>query len=270
MRPSALIAFTRPAAMSAPEWPPRAPASVTWSPTLPGATGSGGSASRTKVWMLPAHPTVIVPCSSPPSRFTSSRPARRPGSSAFAPSRPCSSETVKRSSSGPCSTVSSSPTAIAAATPMPLSAPSVVPLAATQPSSRTTSIGPVRGSCGLSGSRSQTMSRCDCSTTVGPSSRPADGGTRTTTLPSASSSVANAERRAHSSTCSRTCSSCFGGRGIRVSSRKRVHTSAGSRSARAPLRVTPTDVRPRLPPPARPPGARRVACGARLPSARAR
>ena len=77
------------------------------------------------MWSLPAQPTVSA-SSLVPSRLTSRRPETRDGSSAFAPSRPCSSETVKRSSSGPWAIPGSSATASAAATPMPLSAPSVV------------------------------------------------------------------------------------------------------------------------------------------------
>ncbi len=80
---------------------------------------------------LPAQPTVSA-SSLVPSRLTSRRPVTSEASSAFAPSRPCSSDTVKRSSSGPWAISGSSATASAAATPMPLSAPSVVPSATTQ------------------------------------------------------------------------------------------------------------------------------------------
>jgi hypothetical protein len=52
----------------------------------------------------------------PPSRLSRSRPDTSDGSSAFAPTRPCSSETVNSSSSGPWATSGSSATAIAPAT----------------------------------------------------------------------------------------------------------------------------------------------------------
>ncbi len=220
--------------MSPPECPPRTPDTVTATVSHPSGTGSGTSARRTNVWALPAQPTVSAPLLVP-SRFTSSVPRTSDGSSAFAPSRPCSSDTVKSSSSGPCATSGSSAIAIAAATPIPLSAPSVVSRARTQSSSRTTSIRPSRGSLGLSGSRSQTMSRWDWRTTVGASSRPSLAGTRTTAFPSASTAVSSPCSAAQASTWARTSSSCFGGRGMRVSARKCVQIPRGSSSASVPL-----------------------------------
>ena len=84
---------------------------------------------------------------------------------------------------------------------------------------------------GCSGSRSQTMSRCDWRTTVGAPSRPAEAGTRTTTLPSRPRRASKPRAAAQARTCSRAGSSCFDGRAIRVSSAKRSQTSAGSRPA---------------------------------------
>ncbi len=236
-RPSALIALTRPFAMSPPEWPPRAPDTATSSIVQPAGTGSGGSSSRVNTCVLPAHPIVIA-VSLVPSRLRSRRPDTRPGSSAFAPSRPCSSDTVKSSSSGPCTTSGSSAAAIAAATPMPLSAPSVVSGAITQPPSTTTRMRPARGSYALSGSRSQTMSRCAWRTTVGAASRPAEAGTRTTRLPSASTAVSKPRPLAQTATCSRAAASSFGGRAILVSSENRSHTPAGSSPASTSTALT--------------------------------
>ncbi len=177
--------------------------------------------------MLPAQPTV-KPSSLVPSRLTRSRPATSEASSSLAPVRPCSSETVKRSSSGPCGSSGSSDTASAAATPIPLSAPSVVPSARTQSPSTRTSMRPSRGSNGLAGSRSQTMSRWAWRTTTCALSRPEEAGTRTTTLPSSSTVASRDRAAAHASTCARACPSAFDGRGISVSSKKRSQTSAGS------------------------------------------
>ena len=145
-RASALIAFVLPRAMSAPECPPLAPESCDrrGRTSRPERT-SGRSGRRVNVCALPAQPTVIE-ASLVPSRFTRRRPVTSAGSSAFAPSSPCSSDTVRRSSSGPCESAGSSAAAIAPATPMPLSAPSVVPSASTQSPSRATWIRPSRGS----------------------------------------------------------------------------------------------------------------------------
>ncbi len=110
------------------------------------------------VSVLPAHPTVSFPSSSL-SRLTRTVPVTNFGSSPFAPSRPTSSATVMRSSRGPWRFDSSSTSAIIAAIATPSSAPSVVPFAVSQSPSRASSIRPSAGSFGLSGSRSQTMSR---------------------------------------------------------------------------------------------------------------
>ena len=228
-----MIAFTRPAAMSAPECPPRAPESFTRS--VGSAPPPYVSGSLIDVWSLPAQPTVTA--SLAPSRLTSSRPDTSAASSAFAPSSPCSSETVRSSSSGPCATAGSSASASASATPMPLSAPSVVPSARTQSSSTWTSIRPSRGSNRLSGSRSHTMSRCAWRTTTGAASRPDVAGTETTTFPSASVAVATPRSAAQARTCCCTCSSAFDGRAMRVSSEKRSQTSAGSSPASGELTV---------------------------------
>ena len=232
-----MIAFTRPRAMSPPEWPPRAPDSSTSRTSRTSGTGERSSRSRVNVCQLPAHPMVIA-LSLVPSRLRSSRPATSDASRFLAPSSPCSSDTVKSSSSGPCATSVSSATASAAATPMPLSAPRVVPFATTQSPSTTTSSRPSRGSYGLSGSRSHTMSRCAWRTTVGPRSRPAELGTCTTTLPSSSTADSKRRSAAQRRTCSRASASCFGGRAISVSSEKRAQTPAGSRPVNALISAT--------------------------------
>ncbi len=185
-----------------------------------------------------------MPASLVPSRLSRMRPETSAGSSAFAPSSPCSSDTVKRSSRGPCAISGSSAAAIAAATPIPLSAPSVVPSASTQSPSRTTLIRPSRGSYGLDGSRSHTMSRCAWRTTVCAPSRPDEAGIWTTTFPAASTSDAKPRSPAQPNTCARAASSCFGGRGIRVSSRKCSQTRRGSSCVR-PLVTAAASVRRR-------------------------
>jgi hypothetical protein len=57
-------------------------------------------------------------------------------------------------------------------------------------------------------------------TTVGAWVRPSEAGTRTTTFPVLSTSEPKLRLAAQARTCARTLSSCFGGRGIRVSARK--------------------------------------------------
>ena len=195
------------------------------------AVGKGVGRERRRVNVArPAQPTVIEP-SLVPSRLTSSPAVTSPGSSALAPPSPCSSETVKSSSSGPCAISASS---AAPARPRPrfrCRRRSVVPSASTQSSSRTTWIRPSRGSYGLSRSRSQTMSRCAWRTTVGRGVATREAGTRTTTFPAASTAREPVPRFAHARTCARAASSCFGGRAIAVSSSKRPQTSRGSSSA---------------------------------------
>ena len=163
--PSALIAFTRPAvdvgarvaASCAGELDHAARASSA-------ATGSGASASRRNVWSLPAQPTVIA-SSLVPSRLTSSRPDDERRVERLRAVEPLllghGEEELERAVRERRPRRSPAPRA----TPMPSSAPSVVPSAATQSPSTTTPMRPSRGSYGLSGSRSHTMSRCACRTT---------------------------------------------------------------------------------------------------------
>ena len=167
--------------MFVPECPPRPPLTVTASVTASDSTGSRFEAIRIHVSVLPAQPTVSL-ASSSLSRLMRIEPSIRPPSRPFAPSRPTSSATVISSWSGPCGSEASSTSAIIAAIATPSSAPSVVPLAVSQSPSISSSIRPSAGSFGLSGWRSQTMSRCPCSTTVGADSRPSVAGTSKTRL----------------------------------------------------------------------------------------
>ena len=215
-RPSTLIAFDRPYAMFIPECPPRPPLTVTARETAPAAGASRGASIRIQVSVLPAQPTVSFPSSSL-SRLTRTEPVTSAGSRAFAPSRPTSSATVIRSSSGPCGRDSSSTSAIIAAMATPSSAPSVVPSAFSQSPSRTSAMRPSAGSLGLDGSRSQTMSRWPCSTTVGADSRPCVAGTRMTRLRPASCWSSKPRSAAQARTCSITGSSWREGRAMRVS-----------------------------------------------------
>ena len=64
-----------------------------------------------------------------------------------------------------------------------------------------------------------------------PSSRPGDAGTRTTTFPSASARASSPRAAAQARTYSRAGPSCFEGREMRVSSKKRSQRSAGSSPA---------------------------------------
>ena len=184
-RPSTLTAFERPSWMLVPECPPRPPLTVTASVTASPSAGSRFEATRIHVSVLPAQPTVSL-ASSSLSRLTRIEPSISPPSSPFAPSSPTSSATVISSWSGPCGSEASSTSAIIAAIATPSSAPSVVPLAVSQSPSISSSIRPSAGSFGLSGWRSQTMSRCPCSTTVGADSRPSVAGTSKTRLRAAS------------------------------------------------------------------------------------
>src|SRR5262245_11128911 len=219
--------------MSAPEWPPRPPATETTSVLEPSAAGVRSSRRRTHASVLPAQPTVRWPSSSL-SRLRSTEPETRAGSRLLTPSSPTSSATVMRSSSGPCRSESSSASAIIAAIATPSSAPSVVPRALSQSPWRTSSILPSAGSFGLAGSRSQTMSRCPWTTTVGALSRAAVAGTRTTRFPAASRAASKSRSPAHSLMCATTISSRRDGRGILVSASKWRQKAGGSRPARRP------------------------------------
>ena len=204
-RARTLIAFARPSAMSPPECPPSPPLTATRS-GVPSAGSRGarerddrvraaGAADGQRRVLLAVEVEQDAagdqrgveartrrPCPPPRRRSSAARAARA------APR--------DRSAS-----------AIIAAIATPLSAPSVVPSARSQPSSRTTSIRPARGSFGLSGSRSQTMSRWPWRITVGARSRPGVAGTATTRLPAASRRVAKPCSAAHASTCATAASS---------------------------------------------------------------
>ena len=226
-RPRTLIAFARPSAMLLPECPPSPPLAVTESVTESGAVGSRGFSTWIHVSVLPAHPTVSFPSSSL-SRLTRTVPVTNFGSRPFAPSRPTSSATVMRSSSGPWRFDSSSTSAIIAAIATPSSAPSVVPFAVSQSPSRASSILPSAGSFGLSGSRSQTMSRWPCSVIFGADSRPSLAGTRTTRFPAESPSTSKPCCSAQERTWSLTASSWREGRAILVSASKWPQNASGS------------------------------------------
>ena len=199
--------------------------------TAPSAAGARGASIRIHVSVLPAQPTVRRPSSSL-SRLIRIEPESSDPSRPFAPSSPTSSATVISSSSGPCGSDSSSTSAIIAAIATPSSAPSVVPFAVSHSPSRTSSILPSVGSFGLSGWRSQTMSRCPWSTTVGAPSRPSVAGTLMTRLRAASSRSAKPWVEAHERTCSITGSSRRDGRAIVVSVSKWPQNARGSKPVR--------------------------------------
>ena len=216
--------------MLLPECPPRPPLTVTASAVAPPPTGDRGRSMWIQVSVLPAQPTVSRPSSSL-SRLSSTDPVSIDPSRAFAPSRPTSSATVISSSSGPCGRAGSSASAIMAAIATPSSAPSVVPSAFSHSPSRTSSMRPCAGSLGLSGRRSQTMSRWPCRITVGAPSRPGVAGTRTTTFPAASCSTGKLRPAAQARTCSTIAASPPEGRGMRVISSKCAQNALGSTPA---------------------------------------
>ena len=195
-----------------------------------------GSGSRIDVWSLPAQPTVTA--SLAPSRLTSRRPDTSAASSAFAPSSPCSSETVRSSSSGPCATAGSSTSASASATPMPLSAPSVVPSARTQSSSTRTSIRPSRGSNRLVrialAHHVEVRLEDDDRRGLAPGRGRDARRRRSPRRPWRLRHHAPPPRRGRAPA---PAPSAFDGRAMRVSSKKRSQTSAGSSPASGELTV---------------------------------
>ena len=195
-------------------------------------TAARSSGTRRNVWSLPAHPTVSA-SSLVPSRLTSIRPETSDASSAFAPSSPCSSETVKSSSSGPCCDRVDRPRPPSpprrrsrcrrrASFPRPSPSRRRRARRFALPADRTDSFG----------SRSQTMSRCDWRTTVGAPSRPARG--RNPHDHVALGVGPRVEARAQLPRRGRArvqAPPAFDGRAMRVSSEKRSQTSAGSSPA---------------------------------------
>ena len=210
-----------------PEWPPRSPPTTRARRTPPAGSACRSRGSPIRLSTPPAQPTVKTPSVSE-SRFTRSRPVRKPGSRRLAPLRPVSSSTVKRSSSGGWSSASRSASAAARARPAPLSAPRVVPSARSQSPSHTSRSGSRVKSWGESGVFSQTMSRWAWSTTAGARSRPGEAGTRMRRLPAASRRLAQPRAAARRSNQRAACSSFPEQRGMRLISSKIRRTLPGS------------------------------------------
>ena len=171
--PSTLIAFARPSAMSPPEWPPRPPPTVTRS-GVPSAGARGARKRDERVRAAGAadgQRRVLLAVEVEQHAAADERRVERERARHARPPRRRSSAARAGRARRPRSSAS----AIIAAIATPLSAPSVVPSARSQPSSRTTSMRPARGSFGLSGSRSQTMSRWPWRITVGRGLAPGRG-----------------------------------------------------------------------------------------------
>ena len=178
-RPMRRFALPRPLSISAPEWPPSRPPTVTVS-AVPenGARVTGSVHTDT---LPPAQLTVSTPSSSE-SRLSIVRPFSTEASSAAAPSMPVSSSTVMTTSSGGWGMSPAARIASAMATAMPSSPPSVVPRAPiVSPSTKRSS--PSRAmSFVQSGAVSQTMSMCPCRMTGAAVSYPGVPGAKMMTL----------------------------------------------------------------------------------------
>ena len=233
-RPSALIAFTRPRAMSPPECPPFAPESVDPQQRRdPSATARRGEREPQERVIAPRAPDRERVVARPVEVDEHAGPRRATASSAFAPSRPCSSDTVKRSSSGPCATRvvvrdghrRRDADAVVGAERRSVGAHPVAvddERRSAPRAGRTGSPDRARRPCpGAPGGRRS--ARC---------SRPADAGTRTTTFPSVvDRRLQRSRARPRRGRARAPAPPAFDGRAIRVSSTKRSQTSAGSSPA---------------------------------------
>ena len=123
----ALLEFSLPLWISAPECPPANPCNFILYAN-PFSIFVLFRGNKTSIFSPPADPTGSIPSSSE-SRLISISPFNTPGFRAIAPPKSISSEVVIKNSKGPCWSLSFSAIASIIATAIPLSAPNVVLLA---------------------------------------------------------------------------------------------------------------------------------------------